>query len=110
VSSGVEIGQTTNTIVEIDNELANVIEVTGPSNAAVEVAATPSAVVEVASVQHAAIEVNEATATVIEVAAIWVNAGGIDDLALQTHVQAPLPHPAYDDIPSLKLLFENGLA
>jgi hypothetical protein len=31
------------------------------------------------------------------------------DAAITTHVQAPAPHPAYDDLPSLQLLFENGL-
>ena len=30
--------------------------------------------------------------------------------ALQEHINSPTPHPAYDDdMPSLKLLFENGL-
>jgi hypothetical protein len=29
--------------------------------------------------------------------------------AVQTHVEGSTPHPAYDDIPSLTLLFENGL-
>lgn len=28
---------------------------------------------------------------------------------LQQHVTDPTPHPAYDDLPSLTLLFENGL-
>lgn len=28
---------------------------------------------------------------------------------LQTHVNSSTPHPAYDDIQSLSLLFENGL-
>jgi hypothetical protein len=28
---------------------------------------------------------------------------------LQTHVNGSTPHPAYDDIQSLTLLFENGL-
>ena len=32
------------------------------------------------------------------------------DLAMFTHVQAPAPHPAYDDLPDLTLLFLNGLA
>jgi len=31
----------------------------------------------------------------------------VDDL--QDHVDDNTPHPAYDDIPSLNLLFENGL-
>jgi hypothetical protein len=43
--------------------------------------------------------------------------GGIDPDAVQeliddtvaVHVAAPEPHPAYDDIPSLTLLFQNGL-
>ena len=29
--------------------------------------------------------------------------------AVQVHVVTPEPHPAYDDLPSLRLLFENGL-
>lgn len=29
--------------------------------------------------------------------------------AVQNHVQAPAPHPVYDDIPDLTILFENGL-
>jgi len=44
--------------------------------------------------------------------------GSVDDLeAIQemiddtvtVHVNAPLPHPAYDDIIDLTLVFENGL-
>lgn len=29
--------------------------------------------------------------------------------AIEEHVNAPEPHPAYDDIPDLALIFENGL-
>lgn len=29
--------------------------------------------------------------------------------AVQAHVVAPAPHPVYDDMPSLNILFENGL-
>jgi hypothetical protein len=29
--------------------------------------------------------------------------------AVAEHVASPTPHPQYDDIPSLKILFENGL-
>ena len=32
----------------------------------------------------------------------------IDD-TVEVHVSAPAPHPAYDDLPSFTLLFENGL-
>ena len=28
---------------------------------------------------------------------------------MTAHINAPEPHPAYDDMPSLTLLFENGL-
>ena len=31
------------------------------------------------------------------------------NVAIQEHVQSTTPHPAYDDLPSLNLLFENGL-
>jgi len=29
--------------------------------------------------------------------------------ALSTHINSATPHPTYDDLPSLGLLFENGL-
>lgn len=29
--------------------------------------------------------------------------------ALLTHIQSETPHPVYDDLPSLTLLYENGL-
>ena len=32
----------------------------------------------------------------------------VDD-SIAAHVNAPTPHPAYDDMPDLVLLFENGL-
>jgi hypothetical protein len=28
---------------------------------------------------------------------------------IEAHVASATPHPAYDDLPSLNLLFENGL-
>lgn len=34
-------------------------------------------------------------------------AGG--EVILQQHIENPTPHPAYDDIPDLSLLFDNGL-
>jgi len=33
----------------------------------------------------------------------------VSDAALLAHIQSPTPHPVYDDLPSLTLLFENGL-
>ena len=44
-----------------------------------------------------------------------LSGGGLDvvqeliDTTVATHVQAAEPHPIYDDLPSLTLLFENGL-
>lgn len=31
------------------------------------------------------------------------------DTSIGVHVAAPEPHPAYDDLPSIRLIFENGL-
>lgn len=39
------------------------------------------------------------------------NAGGGDgtsDVALASHINDPTPHPAYDDAPSLLLLYQNA--
>lgn len=35
--------------------------------------------------------------------------GSINTEVLVQHVSSDNPHPAYDDLPSLSLLFENGL-
>lgn len=38
--------------------------------------------------------------------------GAIDDYArdiISLHLVDPTPHPAYDDLPDLSLIFENGL-
>jgi hypothetical protein len=34
---------------------------------------------------------------------------GVDSGALAAHIADPTPHPAYDDIPSVVVLYENGL-
>lgn len=34
----------------------------------------------------------------------------LEGAVVEPHVEAPEPHPAYDDIPSLTTLFENRLA
>lgn len=45
--------------------------------------------------------------------AIRLGGGGdvqeLVDATVTTHVNDLTPHPAYDDLPSLSLLFENGL-
>ena len=39
-----------------------------------------------------------------------VNVDDIDDAMMEAHINDPTPHPAYDtNMPSLKILFENGL-
>lgn len=34
---------------------------------------------------------------------------GITEEEFMAHIQSSTPHPVYDDLPSLTLLFENGL-
>lgn len=49
----------------------------------------------------------EPTLAVVPIAGL---PGGIDTEALQAHINAPTPHPAYDvDMQSLTVIFENGL-
>jgi hypothetical protein len=38
-----------------------------------------------------------------------LDSGVVAEAMMIAHVEAPTPHPAYDDMPNLKLLFENGL-
>lgn len=35
--------------------------------------------------------------------------GGINPVLLDEHIESLEPHPVYDDLPSMTLLFENGL-
>lgn len=38
--------------------------------------------------------------------------GTVDSVArdlIATHIMDPTPHPSYDDLPDLSLIFENGL-
>lgn len=35
--------------------------------------------------------------------------GGVTPEDLEEHISGEAPHPAYDDIPSLAIIFENGL-
>lgn len=35
--------------------------------------------------------------------------GGVSDAVILAHINDVTPHPVYDDLPSLTLLFENGL-
>lgn len=64
------------------------------------------------------VTVQASPAQVVEVAA-GIPAGQVDPALIQAvvaaalvdHIEAPEPHAAYDiDMPSLTLLFENGLA
>lgn len=53
------------------------------------------------------VTVNQAPVQVVEVSGIAISGDGAR--ALESHVNSPTPHPHYDDLPSLKLLFENGI-
>lgn len=35
--------------------------------------------------------------------------GAAIEAIMEEHIQSPTPHPAYDDLPAMTLLFENGL-
>jgi len=41
---------------------------------------------------------------------VYFQAHPADGVALLAHIADETPHPAYDDLPSFTLLFENGLA
>lgn len=43
-----------------------------------------------------------------QVAALQASVSGVSAQDLQDHVDSPLPHPVYDDGPSLTLLYENA--
>lgn len=40
---------------------------------------------------------------------LTLGGGGPEGGALAAHIGSPTPHPEYDDLPSLTLLFENGI-
>jgi len=49
-------------------------------------------------------------ATLRSTFALRGSAGGeVSSAELQDHIDDPTPHPAYDDLPDLVVLFENGL-
>jgi hypothetical protein len=48
-------------------------------------------------------------AEVVSLADALPDEGGDGGLALTNHISDNTPHPAYDDMPSLTLLFNNGL-
>lgn len=75
--------------------MTDTIEVTLPSVSYVSAEQTPPAQVTV----------TEQPVQVIEVSGIAV-AG---DASLVAHINSTSPHPHYDDLPSLTLLFENGI-
>jgi hypothetical protein len=58
----------------------------------------------------------EAAAARAEAAADHAESGGgltvpeIRERVLEPHIDSSTPHPAYDELPSLALLFENGIA
>ena len=71
-------------------------------------------VVEVVQAQVQVVEVTSGTVDVVGVAEAVGPRGpaGSDadaTVLLEAHIVAPEPHPAYDDMPDMTLLFENGL-
>jgi hypothetical protein len=57
-------------------------------------------------------QVNTNTEAIANISAPGGDLGVVQDLideSMDSHVGASAPHPAYDDIPSLTDLFENGL-
>lgn len=56
--------------------------------------------------------VNEHTEQIADLQVPGGDLGPVEELievAVTDHVADTTPHPAYDDLPSLRLLFENGL-
>jgi len=43
-----------------------------------------------------------------EIAAIVISGGGVTQQDLTDHIDSEIPHPVYDDGPSLLLLYENA--
>lgn len=84
-----------------------VVEAAGDIPAVVEVLASPVEVVTVDRVETV-VEVTAAAPVVVEVSGQPL-VTGLGTAALVSHVNSLTPHPVYDDLPSLALLFENGI-
>lgn len=84
-----------------------VVEAAGDAPATIEVVGSP---VEVVTVDRAdtVLEVVAPQPVVIEVSGQPLVAAS-DTAALVAHVNSATPHPVYDDMPSLALIFQNGL-
>lgn len=67
----------------------------------------PSSYITAEETPPAQVEVTYHATQVIEVSGGSLQDDGL--LALRQHVNDPEPHPQYDDLPSLSLLFENGI-
>lgn len=59
----------------------------------------------------AIIEVTSSPKATVEVSGLPFYSGSSDsaNIALQNHINSPTPHPVYDDMPSLTLIYQNGL-
>lgn len=84
-----------------------VVEAAGGVPATVEVVASPVEVVTVDRVETV-VEVTAVPSVVVEVSGQPL-VTGLGTAALVSHVNSLTPHPTYDDLPSLALIFENGI-
>lgn len=85
----------------------NVVEATGGVPAIVEVVTSATEVVTIDRVETV-VEVTAPPPVVVEVSGQPL-VTGLGTAALVSHVNSPNPHPTYDDLPSLALIFENGI-
>lgn len=87
------------------------IEVSAPKSPRVSLQPRPSAVIGVNFVRGAAGK--SAYQSAVDNGFVGTEAEWIDSLLteddLTAHINDATPHPTYDDLPSLNLLFENGL-
>jgi hypothetical protein len=87
------------------------IEVSAPKSPRVSLQPRPAAVIGVNFVRGK--DGKSAYQSAVDAGFIGTEADWVDSLLTQDdldgHVNSATPHPTYDDLPSLNLLFENGL-
>ena len=101
----------------VQEEVVHVVEVTSSTSEVIVTGDSPEVQVLVTEPPEQ-VEASTVTESVVEVATPGpigppgpegpVGPAG-DVVGLEDHIQDVTPHPTYDDIPSLTLLFENGL-
>lgn len=92
----------------LQNAAPEVIYVSGEDVRTIEVLETPAPTIEVSGIPFAP-ELNVADLEQILANFLASGAAVVTPAQLDSHVNSSEPHPEYDDTPSLKILFENGL-